>query len=160
MEELEGKLVGVDVEKIMRKVSKLGKPVELVLQEDRVFEMGRRTVRVRKEGRRCVLTHKGELKRKGPLKSREELEFEVANPDGAIQFLRVMGIDTSRPLLRKKKLFRFSIDGAKCELVFIESLPPTLEIEGSEQAIRAACKALQLRFEDLQPISWSDVQPI
>lgn len=160
MEELEGKMIGVDVEKIMRKVSKLGKSVELVLQEDKVFEMGKRTVRVRKEGKKFVVTHKGELKRKGPLKSREELEFEVSNPDGAVKFLKVMGIDTSKPLVRNKKLFRFQLDGAKCELVFIEGLPPTLEIEGDEKAIRAACKTLQLQFEDLQPVSWSDVQPI
>ena len=160
VEELEGKLVGVDVERVMDKFSGLGIPPQEVLQEDRLFDIGRCTVRIRRENKRFLVTHKGELIRKGPLKSREELEFEVSNADDAAKFITLLGIDTSHPIIRRKRLFRYKMNGATCELVFIKGLPPTLEIEGDESAIREACEKLGLDFNSLQPISWSEVQPI
>jgi predicted adenylyl cyclase CyaB len=160
VEELEGKLVGVDVDEVMDKFSALGVPPQEILQEDRLFDVGRCTIRIRRENKRFLVTHKGELVRKGPLKSREELEFEVSSADDALKFISLLGIDTSSPIVRRKKLFRYRLNGATCELVFIDGLPPTLEIEGDEPAIRGACDKLGVRFESLRPISWSEIQPM
>ncbi|MBR9689678.1 MAG: hypothetical protein GOV01_02165 [Candidatus Altiarchaeota archaeon] len=160
MEELEGKLVGVNVEKLLSRLMELEIKANDCLQEDQIFSHGDGMIRIRKEGERFFLTHKGQLNTKGVLKSRDETEFEITQPEEAIKFLKLLEVDTSKPLTRKKKLFRFEIEGATGELVFIDKLPPTLELEGSEKQIKKACKKLALDFNKLQPISWSDVQPI
>jgi len=160
VEELEGKLVGVDVEKLMKRLMELSIPLNAYLQDDLLFHQDDQLFRVRTEGKKYILTYKDKLVKKGNLKSRNEIEFEVSDPKAAIDFFSAIGVDTSLPESRKKKLLRFEFHGAKGELVFIHDLPPTLELEGDEDAIKEACKDLKLDFSKLLPISWSDVSPV
>ncbi len=160
MEELEGKLVGVGVEALLKRLKELGVGIEVLSQSDKIFQLGEGILRVRKEGDKFILTHKGKLRKKGPLKSREETEFLVSDPGRVMELLSALGVDISHPRTNEKRLFRFYVAGAKGELVFIKGLPPTLELEGSEDNIRKACELLGLRFEDLKPISWFDIQPM
>ncbi|MBR9680544.1 MAG: hypothetical protein GOU98_01815 [Candidatus Altiarchaeota archaeon] len=160
MEELEGKLVGVNVENLMAKLMTLEIPVTEILQEDTIFNKNGCTYRVRNEEGAFILTYKGKLIKKGNLKSRNEIEFLISDPKAVVEFFSVIGVDTSSPKTRTKKLLRFNINGTKGELVFIDTLPPTLELEGDEDNIRSACDTLNLDFSKLQPISWSEVLPI
>ena len=160
MEELEGKLVGVDAKCLMTELMKLEIPVTEILQNDTVFHHDNCTYRVRKEGDAFILTYKGKSIRKGNLKSQNEIEFSVSDPKAAVEFFSVIGVDTSSPETRTKKLLRFDINGVKGELVFIDTLPPTLELEGDETDIRSACDTLKLDFKKLQPISWSEVKSV
>jgi predicted adenylyl cyclase CyaB len=160
VEETEGKLLDVDAEAFLRKLKALDIPVFEVQQKDKIYIYGGAVFRIRDQDGRFYLAYKGPVKRLGGLKSREEIEVEVSSPFDAEKILQILGVNTSNPLVREKRVKKFLAGGARCELVYREGFIPYVEIEGTPRSIKEACEVLMVDFAKLVPFHPRDVQPI
>jgi adenylate cyclase class 2 len=80
---------------------------------------------------RTVITWKGPVQ-PGPLKSREELEFEVGSRDAAIELLGKLGYDRALEFEKRRETWRLE----PCEVVLDElpGLGRFVEVEGPDEA--------------------------
>jgi adenylate cyclase, class 2 len=80
-------------------------------------------------GERHVVTYKGP-RQMGQLKSREEVEVDVSNRDGAVKLLEKLGY--LRTLSFEKRRESWSLDGCKVELDELPHLGRFIEVEGPD----------------------------
>ncbi|MGE0454399.1 MAG: class IV adenylate cyclase [Vicinamibacteria bacterium] len=129
-------------------LARLGARLEAArhLEDNRLFDDGQATLirqggvlRLRRARGRGVLTYKGPKRVEGGIRSREEVELEVSDPDAFERILAAMGF---RPSFRYQK-YREVYSYGEVEIV-LDELPIGcfLEIEGEEAGIRAAASAL------------------
>ena len=156
MEELEGKLIDIDAEVFMNKLNTLKIGTFEVLQKDKIFVYGASIFRIRDQDGRYFFTYKGPVKRLGGLKSREEIELEISDPWKMQKILLILGINVSSPLIKEKRVKKFEINKAKCDLVFRAGIKPYLEIEGNLKDIKDACNILMIDFNSLVPFHPKD----
>ena len=79
---------------------------------------------------RHIITYKG-ARGAGPLKSREEIEFEASDGAAATQLLERLGY--LRTLSFEKRRQSWELDGCKVELDEVPHLGKFVEIEGSDE---------------------------
>ena len=98
-------------------------------------------LRVRRTGARAVLTYKERRASAAPIKHQREDETEVANVDALAAILDALGYKPA--LLYEKRRATWRLAGAE---VVIDELPFGwfVEIEGSEEAIEAAERQLEM----------------
>jgi adenylate cyclase class 2 len=80
---------------------------------------------------RHIITYKGP-RRMGPLKSREEIEVEVSDPDAAASLVERLGY--LRTLSFEKRRESWELEGCKVELDELPHLGKFVEIEGPDEA--------------------------
>jgi adenylate cyclase class 2 len=109
-------------------------------------------VRLRRTPAGGVLTFKGPRRVEDGIKSREELETAVAQPDVLALILARLGL---RPTFRYQK-YREVYDYGEVEIVLDETPVGTfLELEGVPEAIHAAAAALGYGREDYVSASYA-----
>ena len=123
------------VERRLREVGASSQPLEFeknTLYRGGRIDFGSCALRLRRVGRRAILTFKQRLPSKSPIKHQREEETEVADADAAHRILTALGF---RPaLIYEKRRARWKVGKAK---VVIDELPFGLfmEIEASEKKI-------------------------
>jgi adenylate cyclase class 2 len=91
---------------------------------------------------KAILTFKGP-RRPGAVKSREELETEIADPDSMIAILGALGFEQALSFEKKRESWR--VDDCQVELDEVPYLGKFVEIEGpSERSIAAVQQKLGL----------------
>jgi adenylate cyclase class 2 len=143
--EIEAKMAVEDHEPVRRALLAQGaKQISRVLEinrildtDDRLLQSAGKGLRVRvnrnlaTQEEQTVLTIKGPLK-PGPLKSREESELTVAEPQAALRFLETLGY---RPVLTfEKRRETWELADCKVELDELPMLGRFVEIEGPGEA--------------------------
>jgi adenylate cyclase class 2 len=84
---------------------------------------------------KAIVTYKGP-RRPGAVKSREEIETEVADPDSMIAIFRALGLEQSLSFEKKRESWR--VDDCQVELDEVPYLGKFVEIEGPSEASIAA----------------------
>ena len=92
----------------------------------------RRDLHVGTKREKHVVTYKGP-RQAGPLKSREEVEFEVSDAAAATLLLERLGY--VRTLSFEKRRQSWELDGCKVELDEVPYLGKFVEIEGADEAV-------------------------
>jgi len=104
-----------------------------------------RILRLRWTGREGFLTLKGPRQVEDGIKSREELETSVADPDALAETLEILGF---KPIFRYQK-YRETYEWKDSEIVIDETPVGTfLEIEGPVETIHAAAAGLGFTKRD------------
>jgi adenylate cyclase class 2 len=146
--EIEVKLRASDAESLRESLRQLGARVvhERVLEDNvlldddggRLASAGR-ALRVRRVGGRGILTFKGNRRTIEGVKSREETELTVSDPDAMQSILQELGL---RPRFRYQK-YRETWQWQNVELLVDETpLGTFLEIEGALADVHRTAKAL------------------
>ena len=155
MAEIEGKILDVDPEAVAAKFAALGaKKVFDAEMEARFYhDADDVRIRLRNEGGTWVLC----AKRKAAggaegVKSQEEYETQVSDPEAAAAILGVAGF---REVARvTKRRTSWEIGETRFELDRYRNLPPHLEIEAPDaEAVARGAELLGFRREDLK--DWS-----
>jgi adenylate cyclase class 2 len=84
---------------------------------------------------KAIVTFKGP-RRPGAVKSREEIETEVADPDATIAIFRALGFEQALSFEKKRESWR--VDDCQVELDEVPYLGKFVEIEGPSEASIAA----------------------
>jgi adenylate cyclase class 2 len=84
---------------------------------------------------KAIVTFKGP-RRPGAVKSREEIETQVTDPDSMIAILRALGFEQALSFEKKRESWR--LDGCQVELDEVPYLGTFVEIEGPSEASIAA----------------------
>ena len=132
--EVEVKVRVKDLEEFARRIERIGgKFVREVNQEDLYFRhpfrdlKGRdEALRLRREGRRYMLTFKGRRVGKG-VKMREELEVEVSDFRKMVKLLERLEFEKAFTIRKRRK--EFALDGATIALDSVTGLGEFVEIE-------------------------------
>lgn len=134
--EVEGKILGIDPEVEIRKLLSLGFEKsfdgELVAK---FFKNDRGdTLRLRREARGWMLNYKGKptAEETEQVKSRPETEVLVSSADGAQAILEAVGFEKVRTVTKRRRTFLLREDGMTVSHVEIDEypgIPPLLEIE-------------------------------
>lgn len=104
-----------------------------------------RVLRLRRARGRGVLTYKGPKRVLDGIRSREEIELEVSDPDAFEQVLAAMGFRASFRYQKYREIYTYR----EVEIVLDEMpIGCFLEIEGQDAAIREAAAALGFEPKD------------
>jgi adenylate cyclase class 2 len=128
-------------------------------EDNRLFDDGQGTLirqggvlRLRRARGRGVLTYKGPKRVEGGIRSREEVELEVSDPDAFERILAAVGF---RPSFRYQK-YREVYRHGEVEIVLDETpIGCFLEIEGEDAAIRETAAALGFQPRDFVSESYA-----
>ncbi len=106
------------------------------------LEMGRSVLRLRRIGKRGILTYKQRLHSNSDIKHQSEEETRVGNPDAMEAILEALGFEPTLVYEKRRETWTLG----KTEIV-IDQLPFGLfmEIEGGEQDIRDIEKKLAIK---------------
>ncbi len=120
-------------------------------QPDRSLSMRGQVLRLRQDTI-CRLTYKSPSEKTSSVSSRKEIEFEVSDQTSAWQFLETLGFECIALYEKYRSAYQFK----NCE-VSLDEMPfgTFSEIEGRNvNSIRAAARALNLRWEARTPLSY------
>ena len=142
MQEIEVKILEIDVSAVEQRLSELGAQKEFDHELRAIFYdfpdgriiQNKELIRLRKEGPKTVLTHKRSIP-SGTVKIMEETETEVADFELMDRILQNMGLLRTKETRKTRAQFQFRnvhivIDNYLGELA---DIPPFLEIEASNQ---------------------------
>ena len=163
-EEVEVKLPCEDHEPVREKLREAGASLKSVLHfesnelyddpEGRLRSAGQ-VLRLRREGEAGdggILTFKGSARFEGGIKTREERETRVADPEEAEAILLAVGF--VRRFRYEKRREEWSLD--ECAIALDETpIGNFVEIEGSPVAIRRCVAALDLDFSRAIPYTYA-----
>lgn len=119
----------------LRKIKAKAAPEEFeenTLYRGGALELGQRALRLRRVGKRAILTFKERFASRSPVKHQQEDESQVADPDAVDAILTGLGFEVS--LVYEKRRTRWQVGKAE---VALDELPFGLfmEIEASESEI-------------------------
>ncbi|HEV8117210.1 MAG TPA: class IV adenylate cyclase [Thermoanaerobaculia bacterium] len=163
-EEVEVKLPCDDLDEVRHRLRDLGAPLKSVLHfesndlfddaEGRLRSSGR-ALRLRREGEAGgdgILTYKGVARFSEGIKTREEREVHVSNPEEAEAILLALGF--VRAFRYEKRREEWTLE--ECSIALDETPIGTfVEIEGSPIAIRRCVSALELDFSRAIPYTYA-----
>ncbi|MEO0468246.1 MAG: class IV adenylate cyclase [Bacteroidota bacterium] len=142
MQEIEVKILEIDVATIEKRLAEIGATKEFEHEFKAIFYdfpdgrivQNKELIRLRKEGPQSVLTHKKALP-SSTVKIMEETEIEVADFEVMDQILCKMGLLRTKETHKIRAQFQFRkvhivIDNYQGDLA---NIPPFLEIEASNQ---------------------------
>jgi adenylate cyclase class 2 len=115
------------------------------------LDVTRSVLRLRRIGKRGVLTYKENLPARLDMKLRHENETRIDNPEGMELILQALGLTPALVYEKRRETWRL----AQTEIV-IDELPFGLfmEIEGSEKAIREVESKLSIKRLRAEPLSY------
>jgi adenylate cyclase class 2 len=160
-EEVEVKLPCEDLDRAREKLRVLGATLRAPLHfesndlyddpEGRLAASGR-VLRLRRAGETALLTYKGPARFAGGVKTREERETRVSNPEETEAILIALG--WARRFRYEKKREEWTLEGC---VVALDQTPigNFIEVEGHPQGIRRAVVALGLDFADAVPYTYA-----
>jgi adenylate cyclase, class 2 len=120
-------------------------------RERRLSSQGR-TVRLRRAAGRAILTYKGPARFQGGIKTREERETVVVDPEETEGILAGLGLE--RRFRYEKRREEWRADG--CAIALDETPIGTfVEVEGEPPAIRRVLVSLELDFASALPYSYA-----
>jgi adenylate cyclase, class 2 len=160
-DEVEVKLPCEDLDLVREKLRELGATLEAPLHfesndlyddpEGRLAAAGR-ALRLRRTDAGAILTYKGPARFSEGIKTREERETALSNPDEAEAILSGLGFARRFRYEKKREEWRFE----QCAVALDETPIGTfVEIEGSPPAIRRAVSALHLDFSRAIPYTYA-----
>jgi len=163
-EEVEVKLPCDDLDEVRHRLRDLGASLKSVLHfesndlfddaEGRLRSSGR-ALRLRREGEAGgdgILTYKGVARFSEGIKTREEREVHVSNPEEAEAILLALGF--VRAFRYEKRREEWTLE--ECSIALDETPIGTfVEIEGSPIAIRRCVSALELDFSRAIPYTYA-----
>lgn len=157
MNEVEVKILEIDVEKTKQKLESLGavkkfdgpvKSVYYILDDKRLL-------RIRKLGEKTIVTYKKQLPAV-ETKTAEEHETRVDDFDKVKKIFDALGYRAKD--LDEKYRVSYSLDDASIEIDSREGVPSFLEIEAqTEKKLKEIVEKLGFRMEDTKPWSGKDV---
>jgi adenylate cyclase class 2 len=166
MQEAEIKILGIDRGKVEAKLLSLGAKkafddeIHALYYDDNAGSVGNRkgTLRLRREGKKAVLTYKSHIGDRGA-KVREEMEVSVSNFDTARSILESLGF--SAWLEMRKHRTSYTLGGAHFEFDKYRGeygyIPEFLEIEGPDvKTVNDFAKLLGFSKKDCKP--WDAVR--
>ena len=113
-----------------------------------------RTMRLRRAAGRGILTYKGRARFQGGVKTREEREVEVSDPDEAEGILAGLGLAKRFRYEKRREEWEFE----DCVVALDETpIGKFVEIEGDPTAIRRVIGALGLDFSEALPYSYAEL---
>jgi adenylate cyclase class 2 len=166
MQEAEIKILGIDRGKVEATLLSLGAKkafddeIHALYYDDNAGSVGNRkgTLRLRREGKKAVLTYKSHIGDRGA-KVREEMEVSVSNFDTARSILESLGF--SAWLEMRKHRTSYTLGGAHFEFDKYRGehgyIPEFLEIEGPDvKTVHDFAKLLGFSKKDCKP--WDAVR--
>jgi len=123
-------------------------------QQNRIYEVGSGFLRIRYEGGKTYLTHKGE-RQQGTYNSREETELEVSDAGQLESIFGALGMSDS--FCYEKERANFVLNGC---VVCIDKLPNGenyLEIEGAEEDIEKNLDYFGLLDRKIEERSYQEI---
>lgn len=163
MDEIEVKILEVDVQDVMRKLKKLGAKKtfdgEVVAQffdfPDRSLKKRQEIVRLRTMGSKSFLTFKKKRSQKA-VKIMDEREIEVKDP--AVLRSILAGIGLCETLMLKKHRISYTRGKIHFEIDSHDGIPPFLEVEAkTRKEVERAVQLLGFSMMDAKPWTGGDV---
>ena len=112
-------------------------------------------LRLRSYAGASLLTFKGPVAKDPLLKSRSEIQTEVAKPEETREILAQLGLFPQFRYSKEREIRTWTLEGAEVEICLDQTpLGFFLEIEGEESAIREAAARLDIDLEDAVPESY------
>jgi len=151
-DEIEVKILEISIAKTLATLRKLhAKEIKNVFQKNFLYgnefvKKKKIVVRLRVEGKRCWLTVKSPSKIVHNHKIRKEYEIEIPSYKFGHAMLSVQGYKIMG--LNEIKRRYFSLYGCSVEIVQLPTVPPYLELEGTEKSILKATHALGYTTND------------
>ncbi len=128
--------------------------------DGRLFSDGA-ALRVRLANGKGLVTYKGlvEESATSPLKVREEIETEVAEPEQMVLLFERLGFHRSFRYQKYRTDYRLTLDGKQIAVTFDETpMGNFVEIEGDEPGVLAVLKAAGFQNEDIIRESYPELQ--
>lgn len=162
-QEIEVKLAAADLDAVRERLRSLAAVLrnarheeinDLYDDSERKLSGGGKTLRLRRAGDRSVLTYKGRAHFQNGVKTREEREVEVSDPDEAEAILA--GIGLSKRFRYEKRREEWNLEST---VVALDETPigRFVEVEGDPIAIRRVVVELGLDFAQALPYSYSEL---
>jgi adenylate cyclase class 2 len=159
MNEVEAKILEVDVDEIRKKLLALGARLEyketqicriLDFDDKRLHEKGE-IIRVRKVGNKVELTFKGPTEKIGNTKSREEIETHVEDFETALKIFEKIGLTPVRSYEKHRESYKLGNITFELDNFPNIPVPPFLEIEGtSREEVVEMAEKLGFKKEELK----------
>lgn len=159
MKETELKILNIHKQEIIKQIESLGaKNIGefFIIEEHFDFEDGRikkrdELLRIRTINEKAELCYKKKIVEDTEFKVREEIETEIENIESLKKIFSELGL--SPFVHREKKRTSFSFNSVRIEIDEYPSIPPYIEIEGSEEDIRDTLKKLNISMEQTTSMS-------
>jgi adenylate cyclase class 2 len=132
----------------------------LDLPDHRLLNQGA-ALRIRIVEASGLITYKGVVQQSAdsPLKVREEIETEVADPDRALQLFERLGFRRAFRYQKYRTLYSLAVDGCELEVTFDETpMGNFIEIEGDESRVLQVLEAARFSTEDSIRESYPELQ--
>ncbi len=163
MQEIELKILDIDIKEIEKKLIKLGADkistnlvsVNIFDFEDSRIKKKRELLRLRQIGDKIELTHKGKRKEDIEFKISEETETTVESFEEMKKILEKIGLICINE--SEKTRTSFKIGKTKIEIDQHPKIPPYLEIEGTKEDIEDIVKKLGFSMNDTCDLTGSKV---
>ncbi len=163
MLEIELKILEINKEEITKKLLSLGAiqtTRELYIEEafdysDERIKNNNQLCRLRQQGKKIKLTHKGKRQKSKNFSIAEETEIEVSNYQTTKKILENLGLSSYR--YREKYRTKFKYNNTSIELDEHPTIPPYLEIEGTKEAIQETLQKLGYTLADTTPLTASEI---
>lgn len=161
MKEIEAKILEVDTDKLRAKLEEIG--VSKVFEENvksefydfedgRIEENGQ--IRLRTIGDNSFVTRKIDID-DDRAKVKEEIEFDVEEPDEVRKFLKSIGLEKIES--GEKKRAKWHKNSVEYVIDWYPGIPPLMEIEApSHQKLQKAFKKLGYEFE--KTVDWGSTK--
>ncbi|MFA5382018.1 MAG: class IV adenylate cyclase [Candidatus Micrarchaeia archaeon] len=163
MDEVEIKILNINVKEIEKKLIKLGAKkigknlvqIEFFDFPDEKISKNKSILRLRKYGKTIELTHKTKRKNQGKFKVREETEINIDNFENAEKILKKLGLKC----INKSEKYRtsYKYENLKIEIDQHPKISAYMEIEGNKKDIEKLVKKLGFTMKDACNLTSSGV---
>ena len=163
MQEVEVKVLDVDVQAVQQKLVDLGAKqvfdgeldITIFDTEDDRMRKAKNLLRLRSDGEKTVLCHKALITKQGA-KIMDEHEVEVQDKERAKLFLQSLGFTKQRK--QTKHRTSYVLGDVRFELDTLPGIPTFLEIEAKDvETLQKAVARLGYTSQDTKPWSGKDV---
>ena len=156
--EIEVKILNINKDAIHKKLKQCGALyLNKVRQVNKIFGSGSEqglVVRLRTESGKTTFTTKKVIEKKD-FKIAHELETSISDSETFSQQLELMGFHLSWYLEKDRTTYQYKETAVTIDEY--PDIPPFIEIEGTEEAIKAVISDLGYRMKDANTMSFSDI---
>ncbi len=151
-----------EINNIVKKIEKItGKQFvteaidDIFLDKSSELEQKGCQLRLRKQGRRCILTYKGKVDQSSGYKIREEREVNLDNCNEMLTIFYNLGFKQISRIKKVRMTLFFS--GVQITVDSFEEIGSVMEVEGSKDDIEKAIKLLTLERARFGPMTYNDI---